>query len=63
MLSLNFYMEMIFFSHPNKTHFHMKGYKLGLILKVRGFGTRKWPIERIVKRSKGLPFGGPLVII
>ena len=37
-------MEMIFYSHANKTHFHKKGSALGLILKVRGFGARKWPI-------------------
>ena len=36
--------EMIFYSHANKTHFHKKGCALGLILKVRVFGTRKWPI-------------------
>ena len=36
---------MIFHSHANKTHFHKKGCALGLILKVRVFGTRKWPIE------------------
>ena len=34
-----------FFSHANKTHFHNKGFALGLILKVRVFGTRKWPIN------------------
>ena len=39
-----FDMEMIFHSHANKTHFHKKGCALGLILKVRVFGTRKWPI-------------------
>ena len=37
-------MEMIFHSHPNKTHFHKKACGVGLILKVRVFGTRKWPI-------------------
>ena len=35
-----------FFSHANKTHFHNKGFALGLILKVRVFGTQKWPINR-----------------
>ena len=39
-----FDMEMIFHSHANKTHFHKKGCALGLILKERVFGTRKWPI-------------------
>ena len=38
-------MEMIFHSHANKTHFHKRGCALGLISKVRGFGTRKWPIN------------------
>ena len=36
-----FYMEMIFHSLANKTHFHKKGCALGLILKVRVFGTGK----------------------
>ena len=35
-----FDMKIIFHSHTNKTHFHEKG-ALGLILKVRVFGTRK----------------------
>ena len=34
-------MEMIY---ANNTHFHKKSDALGLILKVRAFGTRKWPI-------------------
>ena len=37
--------EMIFHSHANKIHFHKKGCALDLILKVRVFGTRKWPIS------------------
>ena len=32
-----FDMEMIFHSHPNKTHFHKKACGVGLILKVRVF--------------------------
>ena len=39
-----FDMEIIFHSHANKTHFHNKGCAPSLILKVRVFGTRKWPI-------------------
>ena len=39
-----FDMEMIFHSHANKTHFHKKGWAFGLILKVKVFETRKWPI-------------------
>ena len=37
-------MEIIFHSHANKTHFHKKGCAPSLILKVRVFGTRKWPV-------------------
>ena len=37
-----FDMEIIFHSHANKTHFHMKGCAPSLILKVRVFGTWKW---------------------
>ena len=37
-------MKMIFNYYANKTHFHNKGFALGLVLKVRFFGTRKWPI-------------------
>ena len=44
-------MEMIFHSHANKSHFHKKGCALGLILKVRVFGTRKWPIHLNIMRS------------
>ena len=40
-----FDIEMIFHSHASKTHFHKKGCALGLILKVRVFGTRKWLIS------------------
>ena len=40
-----FDVEMIFHSHANNTHFHKEGCALGLILKVRVFGTRKWPID------------------
>ena len=36
-----FYMENIFYSLANKTHFQKTGCALGLILKVRVFGTRK----------------------
>ena len=36
-------MEMIFHSHANKILFHNRSCALGLILKVRVFGTRKQP--------------------
>ena len=34
-------MEIIFQSHASKTYFHKKGCALGLILKVRLFGTER----------------------
>ena len=40
-----FDMEIIFQSHANKSHFHEKGCAPNLILKVRVFGTRMWPIS------------------
>ena len=40
-----FDLEMILYSYANKTRFHKNGCALGLILKVRAFGTRKWPIK------------------
>ena len=43
-------MKMIFHSHVNKTHFHKKGCVLGLILKVRVFVTREWPIGYIFSK-------------
>ena len=40
-------MKMIFNYYANKTHFHNKGFALSLGLKVRFFGTRKWPIQSV----------------
>ena len=37
--------EIIFHSHAKKNNFHKKGCAPSLILKVRVFGTWKWPIE------------------
>ena len=37
---------MIFYSHSNITHFHNKSFVLSLVLKVRVFVTREWPIEK-----------------
>ena len=38
-------MKMIFNYDANKTHFHNKGFALSPVLKVKFFGTRKWPIK------------------
>ena len=32
-----------------RTHFHMKGFALRLVLKQRHKGTRKWPVGCLVK--------------
>ena len=49
-------MKMSFNYDANKTYFHNKGFALSLVLKVRFFGTRKWPINRKVqvKVKRGL---------
>ena len=39
-----FVVEMSFICIIIKTHFHNKGFALSLVLKVKLFGTRKWPI-------------------
>ena len=43
---------MIFQSHANKPRFHKKGCALGLILKVRVFGTCKGPITWAAKNNQ-----------
>ena len=39
-----FVVEMSFICIIIKTHFHNKGFALSLVLKVKLFGTQKWPI-------------------
>ena len=39
------------YSHANKTHFHMKGFALSLVMKVRVFRIRKWPIVHRKRRE------------
>ena len=34
---------MISYSNAHKTYFHKKSFALSLVLKVRVFGTPKWP--------------------
>ena len=43
-LSLALIRELFFILMLSKSHFHKKDCALGLILKVRVFGTWKWPI-------------------
>ena len=40
-LSVKLLKRVFFNSHANKSHFHKKGFALGLFFKVRAFGTRK----------------------
>ena len=50
-------MKMIFNYDANKTHFLNKGFALSLVLKVRFFGTRKWPIDwPCFEQTPGLVF-------
>ena len=39
-------LKILFYSHVDKTHFQNQSFALSLVLKVRVFGKRKWPIER-----------------
>ena len=56
-------MKMIFNYDANKTHFHNKGFALSLVLKVRFFGTRKWPTgfciasRKVCAARMGMVFG------
>ena len=43
-----FDMELNFHSVGNKAHLHKKDCPRGLILKVRAFATRKWPIDSFI---------------
>ena len=50
-------MKMIFNYHPNKTHFHNKGFALSLVLKVRFFlelGNGLFNHHRICTWSTGV---------
>ena len=38
----------------SKTHFHMKGFALGLVLKQRQKRTRKWPIVHVARLAQSV---------
>ena len=61
----NLCCEMNFICIIIKNHFHINGFALSLALKVRFFGTRKWPIRqtwpRFRKRNKKSPSCGYLL--
>ena len=46
-----FVVKMSFICIIIKNHFHINGFALSLALKVRFFGTRKWPIAQEIFRS------------
>ena len=43
---------MPFHFHGNQSHFHKNGFALGLALKQRHKGTRKWPILKTFRHFK-----------
>ena len=43
-----FVVKMSFICIIIKNHFHINGFALSLALKVRFFGTRKWPIVNVM---------------
>ena len=53
--SSTFDMEMTFHFHANTIYFHKKGSALGLILKLRVFGTRKSPIAKFATLKSRKP--------
>ena len=38
--------------HSDETHYHKKGFLLSFVLKVRVFGTLKYPIDNASKTTK-----------
>ena len=51
-----FIVKMSFICIIIKKHFHVNGFALSLALKVRFFGTRKWPIARALRRMLGCQY-------
>ena len=41
-------LSCVFYYHANKTNSYKKGLALGLVLRVRVFGTQKWPIRSVL---------------
>ena len=46
-----FVVKMSFICIIIENHFHINGFALSLVLKVRFFGTRKWPIRILIYRT------------
>ena len=47
-----FVVKMSFICIIMKTHFHINAFALSLALKVRFFGTRKWPIYMLIDQKR-----------
>ena len=45
--------------HSDETHYHKKGFLLSFVLKVRVFGTRKYPIGNASKTTINDQLSGP----
>ena len=39
--------DLMKYSHANKTHYHKRNFALSPVLKMRVFGTRKWPFTHL----------------
>ena len=47
-----------------KNHFHINGFALSLALKVRFFGTRKWPVAlEVAVSSHNFPVSGQWAVM
>ena len=59
--------ENDFYLHENetacRTHFHMKGFALRLVLKQRDKRTQKWPIRREKQTASGLGLNNSTTLI
>ena len=40
-------IDLMKYSHANKTHYHKRNFALSPVLKMRVFGTRKWPFTHL----------------
>ena len=45
--------------HSDETHYHKKGFLLSFVLKVRVFGTLKYPIDNASKTTLNDRLSGP----
>ena len=59
-----FVVKMSFIYITIKNHFHINGFALSLALKVRFFGTRKWPVAlEVAVSSHNFPVSGQWAVM